>query len=638
MALLEKGADLTKRTKKGEQPLHCAAEKGHVDAVGVLLDAPGCDVNAPGPYKATPLHVASTPAVAELLLSRGADPSIKYRGRTPSTHHTEKGNSATARAIQSWDPSKAAIMEQKRKEQETLKLEEEEAESKAMEAAAQARQAAAAKAAEAKAAEAKAAEAKAAAAKAEEEKARSSTPAATKRHWESSAGSPTLARAAADEAEELDSDSEDEIVEEEVVEEVPEEEDQKSEPEKLSPKTLAPLGGLQPLKHTGGLPSLAPLGGTLSAGSSLGDPFTPGMGRTAPGPSPVASSNVPNLDSPPLKSDTTEAGARGAGGDGKKSLGFKPDPDVLKAAQERGAAARKAAQARVAEQEAKEAKELLEKQQREAEIEKQRLQAEEEKERAWQQRVAKEEAAEAAKAREREAAEAAEAAEAREREAEKQRQREAEAEERHRLQREHDARERECELAAKSAELASAKEAAAAEAAHAKAAVERQSQPQQRQGVASDQELEAQQSLSMQGGGGGGAVRALRFALKYVPPTIILEYGESESRVECLSPARYCAGQQLIATCICACVYSARTEVPATAQRRHLTLTIAKLTPKKDPQRESQQAHQTTFTLSQRQCRLQASAQMTAQQPHIDWSFVELWLMAPFPICIVASR
>ena len=104
MALLEKGADPTKRTKKGEQPLHCAAEKGHIDAIGVLLDTPGCDVNAPGPYKATPLHVASTPAVAELLLSRGADPSIKYRGRTPYTYHTEKGNTATAQA--EGDPKK----------------------------------------------------------------------------------------------------------------------------------------------------------------------------------------------------------------------------------------------------------------------------------------------------------------------------------------------------------------------------------------------------------------------------------------------------------------------------------------------------------------------------------------------------
>ena len=50
------------------------------------------------------------------------------------------------------------------------------------------------------------------------------------------------------------------------------------------------------------------------------------------------------------------------------------------------------------------------------------------------------------------------------------------------------------------------------------------------------------------GVGNPKAVRALRFALKYVPPTIILEY-----------------------------------EVVPSKSRRHLTLTIAKLTPKKDP-------------------------------------------------------
>ena len=223
LALLEKGADAAKRTTKGEQPLHCAAEKGHVDAIGVLLDAPGSDVNAPGPYKATPLHVASTPAVAELLLARGADPTIKYRSRTPFKHHSEKGNAATARAIQTWDPAKAAVAEQKRNEEAARKAEEEEeAERKAMEAAAEAREAAAARAAKAAEEEeeqaAAAAAAKAAAAAAPE---RSMTPVESKqRHWESSAGSPNgLARAAADEAEELDSDSDEEIDEEVVLEE-----------------------------------------------------------------------------------------------------------------------------------------------------------------------------------------------------------------------------------------------------------------------------------------------------------------------------------------------------------------------------------------------------------------------------------
>jgi len=235
-ALLSKGADATKRTTKGERPIHCACEKGHEEAVAILLDAPGADVNAPGPYKATPLHVASTPAVAELLLSRGADPALKYRGRTPATHHFEKGNGATSRAIQKFDPT--AFKAQADKLAAALaKAEADEAKRKAEEE-----------------------EAAAAAARAKAEAVLSDT--AKKPtgglHWQSSAGSPNShARAAADEAEELESDSE-EIEDEIVVEPEPEPEPKKQSP----PKKLAPLGGgLAPLKPGGtsgaGLAALA---------------------------------------------------------------------------------------------------------------------------------------------------------------------------------------------------------------------------------------------------------------------------------------------------------------------------------------------------------------------------------------------
>jgi hypothetical protein len=66
--LLEKNADPKQRTSKGEQALHCAAAAGKADTLRVLIGAEGADVNAPGPYKATPLHVATTPACAEILL------------------------------------------------------------------------------------------------------------------------------------------------------------------------------------------------------------------------------------------------------------------------------------------------------------------------------------------------------------------------------------------------------------------------------------------------------------------------------------------------------------------------------------------------------------------------------------------
>ena len=62
LALLEKGADAAKRTTKGEQPLHCAAEKGHVDAIGVLLDAPGSDVNAPQLARSSVCSAAHPPS------------------------------------------------------------------------------------------------------------------------------------------------------------------------------------------------------------------------------------------------------------------------------------------------------------------------------------------------------------------------------------------------------------------------------------------------------------------------------------------------------------------------------------------------------------------------------------------------
>ena len=101
-ALLAHKGDPSIRTSKGEQPLHCAAEKGHVAVVALLCTTPGVDVNAPGPYKASPLHVASSGAVAEVLLEHGADKKFMYRGRNPETHHTEKGNTAIARAISKW--------------------------------------------------------------------------------------------------------------------------------------------------------------------------------------------------------------------------------------------------------------------------------------------------------------------------------------------------------------------------------------------------------------------------------------------------------------------------------------------------------------------------------------------------------
>jgi ankyrin repeat protein len=80
---------LNARDADGSTPLHCAAWKGHVPAVELLLDS-GADVNAQsqnGHYGGTPLHAAAhgnSRAVAELLVNRGADvQATSCNGRTP---------------------------------------------------------------------------------------------------------------------------------------------------------------------------------------------------------------------------------------------------------------------------------------------------------------------------------------------------------------------------------------------------------------------------------------------------------------------------------------------------------------------------------------------------------------------------
>ena len=70
-------------------PLHCAAWKGHVEVVTLLL-ALGADVNAQNTnehWGNTPLHAAAhgnQSAVAEILITNGANLEAEYGpGRTP---------------------------------------------------------------------------------------------------------------------------------------------------------------------------------------------------------------------------------------------------------------------------------------------------------------------------------------------------------------------------------------------------------------------------------------------------------------------------------------------------------------------------------------------------------------------------
>jgi cytohesin len=92
-ALIDQDPALTDaRDTDGSTPLHCAAWKGHVDAVRALLDA-GSDIAAQNQndhWGTTPLHAAAHAnqrEIAALLIAAGADVNARdMEGRTPLAH------------------------------------------------------------------------------------------------------------------------------------------------------------------------------------------------------------------------------------------------------------------------------------------------------------------------------------------------------------------------------------------------------------------------------------------------------------------------------------------------------------------------------------------------------------------------
>lgn len=85
--LVQNGADIHKRNRKGLSPLHLCVFGRHAGLVGLLLDK-GADVNdADNDAGASPLHIAAANGDAEitnLLLARQANPSIEEKnGRIP---------------------------------------------------------------------------------------------------------------------------------------------------------------------------------------------------------------------------------------------------------------------------------------------------------------------------------------------------------------------------------------------------------------------------------------------------------------------------------------------------------------------------------------------------------------------------
>ena len=82
--LVEGGASVDKRTQFGCTPLHLAAEREHCEIVTYLLEK-GASVNSRDDRLGqTPLHCASSAAVAKELLRWGADPNMRDDyGETP---------------------------------------------------------------------------------------------------------------------------------------------------------------------------------------------------------------------------------------------------------------------------------------------------------------------------------------------------------------------------------------------------------------------------------------------------------------------------------------------------------------------------------------------------------------------------
>lgn len=75
--LLERGAEVDARSKESQKtPLHVACQYGQFNAVKMLVESFGADIEARSAFGRTPLHLAAAqgfPEVVEYLISRNAN-------------------------------------------------------------------------------------------------------------------------------------------------------------------------------------------------------------------------------------------------------------------------------------------------------------------------------------------------------------------------------------------------------------------------------------------------------------------------------------------------------------------------------------------------------------------------------------
>ena len=97
--LVELGADVNVQDNSGWRALHHAAHRGHVEMATMLVQL-GADIQAITARGYNPLHLASTAAVATLLLEAGADLCLRnHDGNTPLYQAVHHGYSSAVTAL-----------------------------------------------------------------------------------------------------------------------------------------------------------------------------------------------------------------------------------------------------------------------------------------------------------------------------------------------------------------------------------------------------------------------------------------------------------------------------------------------------------------------------------------------------------